>query len=160
MVESTFLLQDKILIWYFGELFKMLWIKMWKIFNFFNHFFTLNSSYFTNRTTYAPLFFLPEILLLPFLVLKFEFFEHKKSNVCSTAIAMFWIGNSCYMSRTCVTLLVVWRGVLSRRTSCIWVGMNLDQNSVMFQFGRRSAEGSKTQNLPLFKPIDRKSKVV
>ena len=34
------------------------------------------------------------------------------------------------------------------------------KNSIMSQFGERSAERLKTQNLPLLKPIDRKSKVV
>ena len=38
--------------------------------------------------------------------------------------------------------------------------MNLGQNSVTPQFGGGGAEGSKMQNLPHFKPIDRKSKVV
>ena len=36
----------------------------------------------------------------------------------------------------------------------------LGQNSVMPQFRGGSAEGSKPQNLPLYNPIDRKSKVV
>ena len=38
--------------------------------------------------------------------------------------------------------------------------MNLGQNSFMPQFGGGGAEGSKKQNLPLFKSIDRKLKVV
>ena len=38
--------------------------------------------------------------------------------------------------------------------------MNLGQNSVMPRFVRGGAEDSKTQNLPLFKPVNRKSKVV
>ena len=38
--------------------------------------------------------------------------------------------------------------------------MNFSQNSVITLSGRRGeeAEGSKTQNLPFFKPIDKKSK--
>ena len=51
-------------------------------------------------------------------------------------------------------------GSVWRRIRYIGVGMNLDQNSVMPQFAGSGAEGSKTKNLPLFKPIDRKSKVV
>ena len=38
--------------------------------------------------------------------------------------------------------------------------MNLGRKSVMPQFGEGGAEGSKTQSLPLFKPIDRKSNVL
>ena len=51
-------------------------------------------------------------------------------------------------------------GSVWRRIRIIWVGMNLGQNSVMPQFGRGVAEDLETQNLHLFKPIDRKSKVV
>ena len=46
------------------------------------------------------------------------------------------------------------------RIRYIWVGMNLGQNLIMPQFGGKGAEGPKTQNLFLFKLIDRKSIVV
>ena len=36
----------------------------------------------------------------------------------------------------------------------------LGQNSVMSQFGGGAAEGSKTQNFLLFKPIDKKLKIL
>ena len=43
----------------------------------------------------------------------------KNSNACSTALAMFCIGNPCHMSPTCVTLLVVWRGNYRDETPCM-----------------------------------------
>ena len=43
-----------------------------------------------------------------------NFLEMKNLDVCSIALGIFWISNPCYLSPTCVALLVVWRGVLSR----------------------------------------------
>ena len=51
-------------------------------------------------------------------------------------------------------------GSVWRRIRYIWEGMNLGKDSVMPQFEVEDAEGSKTQDLRFFQPIDRKSKVV
>ena len=63
----------------------------------------------------------------------------------SIAPAMFWIGNPCWMSTTCVALLAVQRGYYRDETPCIWVRMTLNQNSVMLQFVGGDAKGSKTK---------------
>ena len=39
-----------------------------------------------------------------------NFLKIKNLNACSIVLAMFWIGNPCYISPTFVALLVVWRG--------------------------------------------------
>ena len=47
-----------------------------------------------------------------FLKIALNFSKIKNSNVCITVPAMFWLGNPCYMSPTCVAVLVVWIGYI------------------------------------------------
>ena len=125
-MEGTLLLQEK-----FFNILKSYEQKFRKFFNHF--FFTLNPSYFSNHTTYAPNFFHQKYYIVffrfwhtifsslnwNFLKIVQNFLKIKNSNTYMTALAMFWMGNPCYMISACVALLAAWRRYYKDRTPCI-----------------------------------------
>ena len=50
-----------------------------------------------------------------------NFLNVRNSNAYSTAPSMLWIGKPCFMSPTCVAVLMVWRGYYRDETPCIHV---------------------------------------
>ena len=150
MVEGTSLLPRKIFqIGYLKKLFKKFLTNIWKFSKFS---IILYSKFVTFHEPHHPCpeFFLPKILhciwyILAYIIhlyhfqflnwnflkIALNFLKIKNLNACSTAPAMFWIGHLCWMSPTCVALLVVWRGYYKDKIPSIWAGMSLGWNSGM-----------------------------